>query len=187
MKKPTFHKFTDETVTLIIFGAISVSLCILCYSFAPQSIQTTWSYVIKYLGYMAYLLVPMTIMLFSILIHAMFEPLEEDSLWATIVKRLEVFFPLVGLLSTFLAIGLGLADLKPDQMGAHSILSIAGEICRATWGSILGVSMGMLAYVVHHDLTVKKEEEDAYDSPSTQRAALNSMPRSTIISNSRRA
>jgi len=158
MKKPTLPELNDEVVTRIIFGAMAISLCAICYSFAPQNIEATWTYVIRYLGYMAYVLIPMTILLFSILIHAIFEPLEEKSCWATMIRRLEVFFPLVGLLSTFLAIGMGLANLNTDQMSTQSILSIAGEICKATWGSILGVSMGMVAYVVHHDLTVESEE-----------------------------
>jgi hypothetical protein len=182
MKTSQILKISFEKMSLVIIGAFSIMLCIICYAFFPQNYHDIWGFTLTHLGYMAYLLVPMTLLLLSILLHAIFEPLQEGTVWAKVVQRLEVFFPLVGLLSTFLAISLGLAELNGEEMSTQSILAIAGEICRATWGSILGVSMGMVAYVVHHDLTVKKQdstENVTEKSVSKNRAA----PQPSFVAN----
>lgn len=157
----------SDMLSTLVLGGCSIFLAVVCYSVAGDNISGIQPLLVGYLGYSAYVLVPMTIILLAIVIQIMtMGRLELDSPWCRVVVRIETLAPVIGILGTFISIGLGLSDLTPDQLNSNGILGIASQIGAAVWNSVVGLVLGMVAYIVGRDGIKEPEEEETVASIS---------------------
>jgi hypothetical protein len=165
MENTVTHSISNELFNTFLLVTAAVAICVLCYFSVPLDTLAILKFLITYLGYASFALVPMTILIFSIFIHALIIPLPEDCIWAKIANRFQKDFQYVGLLGTFLAIGLSLNSLDATHMTTDSIFQIAKEIGSAIWSSIVGVGGSMIANFIVEELTIATPEEEPAFTP----------------------
>lgn len=149
-----------DQVSTMILGGCAVFLASASYFVAGDSMTTIGNLLIGYLGYSAYILVPMTVVLLAIVIQILLlGRLEAKSPWSKVAIRIETLAPVIGILGTFVGIGIGLSDLPVDQLNSMGIFELARQIGAAVWNSVVGLVLGMVAYLVVRD-GIKEEEQE---------------------------
>ncbi len=146
---------SSESRPTFLLGGLAILFSFAAYSTSSHSLSGVWDYTMRYLGYTSFILVPMWIMLLAIIIHAAFFPLHNTSPRVKILARIETMGPVIGILGTFIGIGMGLADMTPEMLKSDGVLSIASQIGAAVWNSSVGTGAGLIAHLVRKDLVKK--------------------------------
>jgi|GEM_PF-3259598 len=143
---------SSESGSTFLLGGLSVLFCFAAYTTSSHSLPGVWEYTMKYLGYTSFILIPMLITLLAIIIHASFFPLHNTSPRVKILARIETMGPVIGILGTFIGIGMGLADMTPEILKGDGVLTIASQIGAAVWNSVVGTALGLIAHLVRKDV-----------------------------------
>lgn len=175
MKLLSQMKNSKNAYSLMVSGSFAILLVSVCVSLGTIELMEMHRFMVSHLGYFGYvLLVPISVFVLAVFFFALIEELPKDSALVRASVRLETILPLIGLLSTFLAIGSGISRLGLAEINNQTIFNLAREIGTAVWSTIVAFSLSIIAGIIHKDLAVRvpKKQEKVKHVPNVKNSAV---------------